>query len=94
MAKEVSVKLSLREVRVIMRALSLAEKVSYNYGKTGFGNQSAVWRSLCDAERKVKYGLADFADSIGYAWGAGYGVAQKWFDEKVDSVLPSGKAVA
>ena len=95
-AKKVSVELSLREARVVLRAINLAQKVSHNNGiGVDYRKQSEEWQALCDAEYEFKISIAQLAESLGFAFRSGYGVAQKWGSEGVNTSLPScGKAVA
>ena len=96
MVKKVSVELSLREARVVLRALQVAQHITHNDGLgVDWSQQSAEWQALCDAEYEIKLGVATMAKSIGFAFGSGFRLAQKWCGEKPNTALPCPrKAVA
>lgn len=78
---KVMVGLSLRQARLLARMVSAADHSFYDPALNDYKGQCAHWYLGCDIESAIKYAMGEYANKMGYDFGAGYGLAQKWLDE-------------
>lgn len=80
---KVGVSLSLRQVRVLMRMANRLGAILRDNNAIGYDDQPEGWRVAAQIEAEAKWGLANWAESRGMSFKAGYRLAQKWADESL-----------
>ena len=92
----ITVKLSLREARALLRAVSAVGRLTYDTGaKGGFESQPEMWRLMSNIESSVGSALADLTYTLWSNYGPGFTARHRWSDEPITAPLPVvRKAVA
>jgi len=73
--------LSPRQARLLARMVSAAGHSFYDSAINDYKGQCAHWHIGNEIESAIKYAMGYYAENMGYDFGAGYGLAQKWLNE-------------